>query len=88
MTKKTIMTKEPVAEIEALKALLSERPDHLVLAEMLGFVVDRLMALDADQFCGAGKRERSADRANHRNRCPAGHRAAMSREGIPPSCVG
>ena len=61
------MTKETVAEIEALKALLSEGPDHLVLAEMLGFVADRLMALDADQLCGAGKHERSAERANHRN---------------------
>lgn len=61
------MTKETLSEIEALKALLSEGPDHLVLAEMLGFVADRLMSLDADQLCGAGKHERSADRANHRN---------------------
>ena len=61
------MTKETISEIEALKALLSEGPDHLVLAEMLGFVADRLMALDADQLCGAGKHERSAERSNHRN---------------------
>lgn len=61
------MTKQSIAEIEALKALLLEGPDHLVLAEMLGFVADRLMALDADQLCGAGKNERSANRANHRN---------------------
>ena len=61
------MTKESISEIEALKTLLSEGPDPLVLAEMLGFVADRLMALDADQLCGAGKHERSADRANHRN---------------------
>lgn len=61
------MTKESIAEIEALKALLSDGPDHLVLAEMLGFVADRLMSLDADQLCGAGKHERSADRTNHRN---------------------
>ena len=65
--KETTMTKESIAEIEALKALLSEGSDHLVLAEMLGFVADRLMALDADQLCGAGKHERSADRTNHRN---------------------
>ena len=39
------MTKDTISEIEALKALLSEGPDHLVLAEMLGFVADRLMAL-------------------------------------------
>lgn len=61
------MTKETVSEMEALKALLSAGPDHLVLVEMLGFVADRLMSLDADQLCGAGKHERSADRANHRN---------------------
>ena len=61
------MTKETISEIEALKALLSEGPDHLVLAEMLGFVAYRLMALDADQLCGAGKHERSAERSNHRN---------------------
>lgn len=65
--KETTMTKESIAEIEALKALLSEGPEHLVLAEMLGFVADRLMALAADQLCGAGKHERSANRANHRN---------------------
>lgn len=61
------MTKETLSEIGALKALLSEGPDHLVLAEMLGFVADQLMGLDADQLCGAGKHERSAGRANHRN---------------------
>jgi putative transposase len=61
------MTKETIAELEALKALLSSGPDHLVLAEMLGYVADRLMALDADQLCGAGKHERSDGRANHRN---------------------
>jgi putative transposase len=61
------MTKETIAELEALKALLSSGRDHLVLAEMLGYVADRLMALDADQLCGAGKHERSDDRANHRN---------------------
>ena len=61
------MTKESISDIEALKAVLSEGPDHLVLAEMLGFVAGRLMALDADQLCGAGKHERSANRANHRN---------------------
>ena len=61
------MTKETISEIEALKAVLSDAPDHLVLAEMLGFVADRLMALDADRLCGAGRHERSAGRANQRN---------------------
>ena len=61
------MTENTVAEIEALRALLSESSDTMVLAEMLGYVADRLMALDADQLCGAGKHERSGERANHRN---------------------
>ena len=61
------MTKDTLSETAALRALLSETPDVHVLAEMLGFVADRLMALDVDQLCGAGAHERSADRANHRN---------------------
>lgn len=61
------MTKDTLSETAALRVLLSETPDAHVLAEMLGFVADRLMALDVDQLCGAGAYERSADRANHRN---------------------
>jgi len=56
------MTKDMIAELEALRALSSKRPDHLVLVEMLDFVADRLMTLDADQLCGV-----SAERKNHRN---------------------
>ena len=36
------MTKETISETAALKALLSETADHQILAEMLGFVADRL----------------------------------------------
>lgn len=61
------MTNDKLSDTEALRALLSETPDTHVLAEMLGFVADRLMALDVDQLCGAGAHERSADRMNHRN---------------------
>ena len=61
------MTKETISETAALKALLSETADHQILAGMLGFVADRLMALDVDQLCGAGVHERSAGRVNHRN---------------------
>ena len=46
------MTKETISETAALKALLSETADHQILAGMLGFVADRLMALDVDQLCG------------------------------------
>ena len=34
---------------------------------MLGFVADRLMALDVDQLCGADAHERNAERVNRRN---------------------
>ena len=64
------MTKDTIAETAALKALLSETADHQILAEMIGFVADRLMALDVDHLCGAQAHERSIKRVNHRN----GHR--------------
>ena len=61
------MTKDSLSETAALRALLSETSDTQLLAELLGFVADLLMALDVDQLCGAGVHERSADRVNHRN---------------------
>ena len=61
------MTKDTLSETAALRALLSETSDTHMLAEMLGFVADRLMALDVDQLCGAGAHERSDDRVNRRN---------------------
>ena len=61
------MTTNTVTDIDALKSRLSGSPDHLVLAEMLGFVADRLMELDVDRLCGAGAHERSKERVNHRN---------------------
>jgi len=61
------MTKNSISETAALRALLSETSDTQLLAEMLGFVADRLMALDVDQLCGAGTYKRSTDRVNHRN---------------------
>jgi len=70
------MTKDRLSETAALRALFSATPDAQVLAEMLGFVADRLMALDVDQLCGAGAHERSDDRmmaglsaARARGRC-------------------
>lgn len=61
------MTKDSLSDTAALRALLSETSDTHLLAEMLGFVADRLMALDVDQLCGAGAHERNVDRLNHRN---------------------
>ena len=51
----------------ALRALLEKASDTELLAEMLGFVADRLMALDVDRLCGAGVHERSNARSNYRN---------------------
>ena len=44
------MTKNSLLDTAALRALLSETSDSNLLAEMLGFVADRLMALDVDQL--------------------------------------
>jgi len=56
-----------MTETAALKSRLSETADHQILAGMLGFVADRLMALDVDHLCGAGAHEPSPQRVNHRN---------------------
>jgi transposase-like protein len=61
------MTKASLSDTAALRALLSETSDTNLLAQMLGFVADRLMALDVDHLCGAGAHERSGERVNHRN---------------------
>ena len=78
------MTKDTITETTALKARLSETADHQILAEMLGFVADRLMALDVDQLCGAEAHERSAGRLNHRNGYPLAGRAFHAREAPAP----
>ena len=54
MTEGTTRTKGSPSEVAALRAFLSETSDTHLLAEMLGFVSDRLMALDVVQLCGAG----------------------------------
>lgn len=61
------MTQDSLSETAALRALLSETSDTHLLAEMLGFVANRLMALDIDQLCDASAHERSDDRVNRRN---------------------
>jgi len=61
------MTKDSLSDTATLRAVLSETSDASLLAEMLGFAADRLMARDVDQLCSAGAHERSADRMNHRN---------------------
>ncbi len=61
------MVKDMISEKAALKAALLGASDPQILAEMLGFVADRLMALDVDQLCGAQAHERAAHRVNHRN---------------------
>ena len=51
----------------ALQALLEKHGDGDVVRETLEFVLQRLMELEAEIRCGAGKHERSEDRTNHRN---------------------
>lgn len=78
------MTGDSLSETAALRALLSEASDTHLLAEVPGFVADRLMALDVDQPCRAGAHERSAGRVNHRNHCPAGECMHSLRGDIAP----
>jgi len=51
----------------ALKALVEKTSDADLLNEMIGFAANRLMALEADTLCNAGRHERTADRLNYRN---------------------
>ena len=52
------MTTDRIALIE----LLEKSSDTDFLREMLGFVADKLMALETEGLCGAGHGERRADR--------------------------
>lgn len=47
------MAKNSLSKTAALPTLLSVTSDSTLLAEMLGFGADRLIALDVDQLCGA-----------------------------------
>jgi transposase-like protein len=51
----------------ALKALVEKTSDADILNEMIGFAANRLMAIEADALCNAGRHERTADRINYRN---------------------
>ena len=51
----------------ALKAALEKASDTELLSHMLGFVAEKLMALDVDQLCNASRHERTGARANYRN---------------------
>lgn len=57
------MTDDRMALIE----LLEKSGDTELLRDMLGFVAERLMALEAEDRCGAAPGERSPERINHRN---------------------
>ena len=51
----------------ALKAALEKASDTELLSHMLGFVAEKLMALDVDTLCNASRHERTGGRANYRN---------------------
>ena len=51
----------------ALAELLEKGPDADLVREMLGFMAQRLMELQAEALCGAESGERSPDRVNQRN---------------------
>jgi len=51
----------------ALRELLEKGSDASFLREMIGFAAERLMALEAEQVCGAAPGERTPDRRNQRN---------------------
>jgi transposase-like protein len=51
----------------ALKALIEQASDRELLAGMLGFVAEKLMALDVEALCNARAHERTGERTNHRN---------------------
>ena len=50
-----------------LKDLLEKGSDTDVLKEMIGYVANRMMAMDVDNLVGAAHGERSANRSNQRN---------------------
>ena len=51
----------------ALRELLEKGSDIDLLREMIGFVAERLMALEVEGLCGAGHGERTPARTNQRN---------------------
>jgi hypothetical protein len=56
-------------EMMALTALCEKTPDADLLNEMIGFAANRLMALETEALCNAGRHEWSAERTNYRNGC-------------------
>jgi putative transposase len=50
-----------------LKALCQRTSDADLLNEMIGLAANRLMELETDVLCNAGRPERSGERTNYRN---------------------
>src|SRR4051812_2496108 len=51
----------------ALRELLEKGSDATFLRDMIGFAAQRLMELETEALCGAGRGERSESRTNQRN---------------------
>ena len=58
------MTTEPTI---ALKDLIEKGADADLLRQMIGEIVQQIMAADVENLCNASCGERSAERANSRN---------------------
>jgi len=54
-------------DMMALKALCEKTSDADLLNEMIGFAANRLMELETDVLCNAGRHERNGERTNYRN---------------------
>ncbi len=54
-------------DMMTLRALLEKSSDSDLLREMIGFTVERLMALEVEGLTGAAHGERTPERINQRN---------------------
>lgn len=64
-----------------LPEVIAKSDDADFLRELIRDAAQRLMDIEVAAVCGARHGERSPDRENQRNHCPAGDCEAICREG-------
>ena len=64
-----------------LPGVIAKSDDTDFLRELIQDAAQRLMDIEVAAVCGAARGERSPDRENQRNHCPAGACEACCREG-------